>query len=538
MRCWIRSIALCLLAALPVASEPIDVLPATLRQGEQEAAEGSIDAALWASVRNFYAQPLNVPGGELRYLCDALPQLGADLRLSPRTLAGYAPWDAAAVDSFFRDFPHLLPFRPILCFDRTQTSRAGTVQFFSRVNTVAQAGLHSCRFSLAAPSTLQLSGIVDFTGSTSRWQRRALDLDFGERVSIQLGNFQVEQDRGLFFGRFPPACTTDQSIRDNWLYADAGSWNGGAAEVKLGPAGTVSGFVHQGRDESIIATFASLRPLKALRLHAGVSHAAAGPAGHQELDSLLTIHGGLEGTLAGWSLNLETGLSPDAPRRSPLSLRLRRQHKGAALVAAITRYPDSCRVPFSRLHAQFSTRLDRSDAVLTAMTGYDIAVTLPGPLPCISRQSVQLRYLTDAQGAALDGRIAWYGTALVRYALSYAYHGASGQTIDRHRWDLTGEYDLSPRLTAAADLSYLLRPEGYRRLRANLSTCYSPSAALRFEPLATLTLKNRSPADIALGFRHSLQLFEKTFSEVNCLVPLTRCREEGVNLHARLNFLL
>ena len=228
-----------------------DELPEDERSAVMELEEGTLDSATWELLKPFYTQPLSVPLGELRYLRDIFPDLPEDLSVRDEVLSRYEPWTVATIDVFFKDYPYLIAFKPILSFATEKTPSVAHVAFFSRLSGYSDQFRQSVRFTVTPVKEVRADGTVYFEDNYARWQRRRILLKIPHVGKIQAGNFSFIMNKGLFYGYFPSSGPSGDEVKHNWMYGQSRTGNGFSSETPLGKTWNVNSLVHIRETESI-----------------------------------------------------------------------------------------------------------------------------------------------------------------------------------------------------------------------------------------------------------------------------------------------
>lgn len=186
----------------------------------------TLDSALWEIVEPFYHQPISVPYGESAILMQLFPELEVDLPVSEQELSKYIPWGKGNIAQFFKDWPELLYFKPILDFSMNVPVKSGRICVSVDRNGVSGESAQRMQFSLEPLSCFSLDGRFSFTESYARWKNRILRITPGKWCSFMAGNVTPHADRhGLVSGAFAGRKKNENTVKDNWLYGDKRGWN-------------------------------------------------------------------------------------------------------------------------------------------------------------------------------------------------------------------------------------------------------------------------------------------------------------------------
>lgn len=189
-----RSIALFRILPLILVSSSLlySAKHATLPVDETEAASmlahHEIDSSLWEIVEPFYQQPISVPYGESGILSQLFPELDLNIPVSEAELTRYIPWDKKKISQFFRDYPELFFFKPILDFSMNVPVKSGRISMSVDRNGTTDRTSQRLQFSLDPVQWISVGGRVDFTEYTARWKNRILTISPRKGWSLTAGN--------------------------------------------------------------------------------------------------------------------------------------------------------------------------------------------------------------------------------------------------------------------------------------------------------------------------------------------------------------
>ena len=244
----------CALFSGVVAVSEVDLpkLPADEDEAYRMLGEGTLDSSVWRKIEPFYTMPIHVPQGDLPILQDLFSELPHDLPSTPAALSLYRPWNDSAQQSFFSDFPELVPFKPILSFesDPAVSVPCQTGFYFSRRGNSDTARQYAL-FSIGDPAQVSAGGRIDFTDAYGRWFRRTVSVAPKSNVRIACGNFSPNRRSFLSSGYFPSGGKTDAALSNNWLYGTSRTWNGVQVGFSPGNETQTEAFFHSGQTEQI-----------------------------------------------------------------------------------------------------------------------------------------------------------------------------------------------------------------------------------------------------------------------------------------------
>ncbi|MBD3357453.1 MAG: hypothetical protein GF363_09870, partial [Chitinivibrionales bacterium] len=175
-------------------------LPNNSREAAELLAAGELDTTLWTRIAQYYDEPVVVPQGELYLLRDVFPWLPGDLPVSSKDLAPYEPWTAPLIDTFYMDYPSLVPFGPILSFKTGGLPHVGAASFSSRSPSTTMPARHTARFRVAPNDRLKFEAAVGFDRIHARWGRRRVKTTIPLLGDFEAGNVHFDLGAGLFYG--------------------------------------------------------------------------------------------------------------------------------------------------------------------------------------------------------------------------------------------------------------------------------------------------------------------------------------------------
>jgi hypothetical protein len=516
-----------------IAGSPVlNNLPLTFQSALDDVRDGVLDSTTWSRLRQYYAQPLNVPTGELRYLIEQFPELTDCAPIDEKILAVFEPWTPATVDSFFKDYPELIPLRPILSFQTNERTHFAHLRFFANGRFDTTPLQQSARFKLAAPKYLGTDGTLDYSGQYARWQKRSLRVSIPHVGAVTAGNF-LYTDRGFLFGRFQTKSATETGIHDNWRYGDASTWNGIAYSGAFGNV-ALDAIAHKGLQESIIAANTGIRSRTGVSLALGASRILSS----ETTAPATTILGGLLFEKNGWYGEIRSGIDPDNPRTSPVAGTFKRRQGLSSLAWEVMYFPRGRQMPFSSTRHSAIAALGISDTFTTALTGHDIRFSVPGPAAWFSRQTLQVRYWSSDNNSAVDAVETISGTVPITYSLSLGYTSRGMHKPAAYRVRIAGQNALNAICTLDTDISYTIQTNGSRKIRITAENRIAVFHATSLMPYAAMTLSNTGSYNSFFGLKQRLFLFEKTFGEIDCSFPLTRFTTGKIRVYAQTSFLL
>ncbi|HEX3019111.1 MAG TPA: hypothetical protein VHP36_02365 [Chitinispirillaceae bacterium] len=258
-----------------MSQEHFLIVPQDEKTAEKLITEGKLDPDFFELIRPFYNQPLDVPQGELKILLELLPQLSSEIPASVDSLEKYKPWDQSAILRFFLDYPSVAQFEPILRFDIKPIDFRAKTAFSVNSQEGSNQLSHGANLQIRLFKAFRIDTRITFNNDHALWYRRAFVFTPSEICTLQAGNYGLFFDHGLFLGYFPRS-ESDSSLKHNWLYGDATTWNG----IKISVGGKEKGFLnhfstmtffHKRETESSAGAILSLKPNDIFCFNSGLS---------------------------------------------------------------------------------------------------------------------------------------------------------------------------------------------------------------------------------------------------------------------------
>lgn len=509
-------------------------LPEDERTAVMELEEGTLDSATWEMLKPFYIQPLSVTLGELRYLRDIFPGLPDDLPTEHEVLSLYEPWTDDNIAVFFKDYPYLVPFKPVLSFAAERMPSFAHVAFSSRRSGFSDMFRQSVRFTVTPNKNIRGDGTVYFQDNYARWQRRRVMLRIPHVGRVHLGNFSLTLNNGLFYGYFPSPSTSHEALRDNWLYGESRTWNGFSSETPVGKKNIISSLVHIRETEKVAGLKAEFNPGAAVSLYGAFSGAVSQLDGSDH-DTSLAVHGGVELSMGSVKITLESGTGLFNAGSVPVYLTLnngKRKHRYSFSFITI---PENFTAPRSSLLYSFCNRLETSDSTKNDIMGIDISYS--GPLYGYVKQTFHTSYIAMENSA--DLRTSWKITGVVPFTYSI-YYGLNIYDLYnnlKHRIKVFTAHTIGPHVTISPLFSYDIRPYEYWRLTANLYTGFKVFSIMTVSPFLSFNTNSKAHRNFACGIIQRIAFFEKTFGELQLTVPVISYNNEKYSFYAKTHFL-
>jgi hypothetical protein len=509
------------------------VLPHDMREAEIMLKEGSLDSLEWELLQPYYVQPIVVPRGELSLLHDLFDVRVGNLPVTQEQLSPYEPWDGAARERFFDDYPELAKYAPILSFSQVKTSRMSNVGLGIVVgddwNTTAQS-----RFSLQPRPGVSVSGSLTHGDSAALWKKRGISFSIPDVVSVQAGNFYFGDDGGLFYGYFP-ADSSPPATASNWRYGTSRTWNGMCVQSDRWSKARISAFYHERTTEQALGVFCEAGPSQAFHVTTGLSRLSRVEHGDSSLDADYFFHCGLSGLAAGYTYSLHAGAARSNPRAVPVSAQCTRKSGDASVTVLVARVPGSLSLTRSKLAFDCRNELDLGDtAAGSDMTLADCRTRVRLSPACAT--SFFVSYVNAKNRAAISAGAGASGRAFVNYRMSYSYHMSTTAAEESHKALLSVERAFSRFVKPGLSCSGFLTSTGFGSLLARCPVEVSFAPALTVTPYATWYAATSPSRSGSLGLKESLKLFERTWCECDVATSFDEHNKQEWNINARSYF--
>lgn len=510
-----------------------DELPRDERTALIELEEGFLDSATWERVKPFYVQPLSVPLGELRYLKDIFPDLPGDLPVEPEVLTVYNPWKAKNVNSFFKDYPYLLPFKAILSFKSENMPSIAHLGFFSKLSSMSNRFSQSLKFTLAPVNDFRWDGTVEFDDEFARWRRRRIQYDIPHVGKLQVGNFSFSMNKGLFYGYFPKLHESYNSIKYNWIYGNTGTWNGLALTAPLRGKNTITSLIHYREAEAVAGLKAEFYPGSLFSIYCGASGLRT-VSENKTFDTSFALHGGVTASTRFFNIGLESGINPKDAGKVPLYLTLSQGRRKNKHTLSVIRVPAGFSPPRSSVVRSFYSDLETSDSAANDITSVNLSSS--SYFTGFLKQIVRASYVV-MEGRA-DLRTSWkiMCSKPFEYSLYYGLstYGLSGNL--KHRFKVTTDYSGRTIFGASSYVTYDWKQDNFQRFMANLQADFTLFSFVVLSPFVHFIASN-TYEDFAIGIAQRADFFRKTYGEFTLTVPVVSHFDEKYSFYAKVYFL-
>ena len=534
----IKLLFLITISAIPLRAAGFVFLAEELPEDEHaaliELEEGLLDSTTWETLKPFYNQPLSVPLGELRYLQDIIPDLPDDLPTEAEILSLYEPWTEDNKAVFFKDYPYLALFKPILSFETEKMPSIAHVAFSSRLTGLSGMFRQSVRFTLTPGKQLRADGTVYFQEDYARWQRRRVLLKIPYLGKVQAGNFSFTMNRGLFYGYFPSSALSHDTLKYNWMYGESRSWNGFSSETSLGEKSALSTLFHFGKTESIAGLKAKFNPGSLLTFYTALSGAVS-QLDSTANDTLIAIHGGITASMGSFTIKLESGTNLFNAGSIPVYLTLSSGERKHSFGASFIKIPRNFTAPRSSLLYSFRSRLEVNDSTNDPITGVDIAYS--GFLSNSLKQVFHTSYITMENKANLKSSYTFTGSLPFEYSIYYGLDVYDLFNNVKHRLKVSTNHPIGSNFNISPVFLYDVRPNEYWRIMTNLQTGFKLFSTMDILPFINFNTDSKSHHNLAGGIIQRIAFFKKTFGELKLIVPIISYYNEKYSFYAKTHFL-
>jgi hypothetical protein len=536
-RAAFRAATIFFFCAFTVAPVPLSVSP--LPRDEYEASvmirEGMLDSLDWERLRPFYVQPINVPSGELHYLKELTDLRVIDLPLASSQLAPYAPWTKSDIERFYKDFPQLAPFEPILSFETSPVSHFSDVSLNVQADQTLRPAALS-RFDVLVDPRLSVFGSAYHQDSTVQWRTRTMDVTLAGIARFEAGNFNGGTDGGLFFGYFPDD-KENQTTASNWLYGRSKTWNGVCAISDRWDKFQVSAAYHERATENVqqISCKAVVGNATDVEIDASrMAQTSLCPAP----DSAYYVRCGVDGQLAGFHMIANTGVDATHPYAVPFSCEASGKSGNGFVKFLAARIPAGLKLPMSSI-----SYLCRHD--LGAATQQDSALQDVTLLECrtsMSRSSgietsMDLSSVIHGRSASMQATVSAKGRSVVDYRVEYGCIATTDRPNMVHNVNLTLKRALPAHLTALLSCRYYCKDSGFQSifLRVPLDIAIMPTVTVT--PFFTVNSNTDGEHAASIGLKQTLYCFERTWCDWSGQISRDERNIQEWEVSIRTNFL-
>jgi hypothetical protein len=515
---------------------PFQMHMAQLPRDEYEASlmmkEGSLDSTEWEMLKPYYAQPLNVPDGELPELGEIFSIVDRGQPLDEVQLDKYVPWTQKDISRFFSDYPELLPYRPVLSFSCVK-NRPVSHASLALYSDETQQPTALSRFSLFGNSAFSVMGNASHRDTSVLLRKRTVQCSFQGIGMVRIGNFDEGRDDGLFYGYFPDDTRTPSAL-DNWRYGMSRSFNGVFLQSARWAGAAASAWYHKRQAETVGAFFCETRPLDSVRITVGLSHLTTSGTAGFPADSELYYHCGLDAGRAGWRARVTTGIVQRHVSSPPLYAGISGKSGSSSLEIVYSRTGDPRFVPRSRLAYACKAELDDDSTCRRKLQTAKISTHHAfSPQFAVSDE---LTYTTDDSTAAATASLSAAGSAAVDYRVVYLLRASSTGRVESHRTTLSLQRQISRFVRQLFYGTVFVKNNGFCSGLLRVPVELQPLAGLTLTPYCSLYANTMQERSLSAGIRQSLYLFAKTGCDGEVEATVNNKNERGWYLHASAFF--
>jgi hypothetical protein len=247
-----------------------------------------LDSTLWSAIKEYYAQPLSVPSGELSRLPDIFPDIDwPELPVADTILSRYEPWTPYDIRRFLQDYPFLSRYAPILSFGHGRSAAHGSTEISFYRNGAGEPSVFN-RSSVKADRTIAIDARTEIAATFLWWKTRTVSLQSPAVGTLRFGNYRNPEANNLFLGYFPQD-VNESSNKDNWLYAEGRTWNGVYCRTASIRGWHGAGFFHSRPSETIIGASAEVKPAGNIELNLTPAWIQSGTIGGGDRDTHMVL---------------------------------------------------------------------------------------------------------------------------------------------------------------------------------------------------------------------------------------------------------
>lgn len=338
---------------------PIDVENATIMLNA-----GILDSIEWKKIETFYSMPISVPSGELNLLRSLFPETDYELPVTDDELSKYEPWNKKKIESFFKDYPELVKYKPILNFNFSESPYKGQLTFLNKSENCSLTYSRVNVFMIPVRNT-RFTSRAEINNYNARWQNRLIQTKPFPSFEMQIGNIDGLPDKGLIFGKFPGGkqCK-DSSILSNWIYGKNRTWNGLKISYQTGKSQKENNWklislVHKQPEEVIAGFYSEVEIQKEITLTIAVSELIS-----DILDEKRTyFSGGLKVNKKNIKTEIFAGFDSDNPKAIPVIFNSILGGQNRNFLCKLIYLPEAAEFNYSRLAYNLRSRSEAgSDA--------------------------------------------------------------------------------------------------------------------------------------------------------------------------------
>jgi hypothetical protein len=181
----------------------LDALPVDSYEAHQWVQSGLIDSVTLEQLTELYNQPLSIPQLGPEGVGALVTRFGRSPGWLPESFASYQPWTPRQQARFWKDFPFLLEFAPLLSFDTQPPALKTTLDFASSfASDGCLDGAQRLCLATQAPKVFRGTINTELSPDSARITKLNVQLTLPRRISLQLGNVSVPGSASLLWGNF------------------------------------------------------------------------------------------------------------------------------------------------------------------------------------------------------------------------------------------------------------------------------------------------------------------------------------------------
>lgn len=499
-----------------------------------------MDSSLWEIVEPFYQQPISIPYGEADILMQLFPELDLAVPVSEEQLSRYSPWDKSKIAQFFKDYPELVFFKPILDFSMNVPVKSGRMCMSVDRNGSSGRTSQRMQFSLEPVPWVSADGRADFTDYTARWKNRKLTISPVKWWSITAGNVAPMADKHcLVSGRFGNRNPEINAIAENWFYGEKRGWNTlllNFASDKICNGLRVQPFFHKRLTESV----AGISSAVSINQNITSEFDLIGIDMKELADTLFYGVFSTRVNYSGWSSELTLATSVKHSPTIPVRLDLGYSREQDEFNIECLYVPEGFRAPGSRAIEDF-IGADSFPVQLTEdLCSFDLSLKHRIVNDIVFRPSLIMK-MSDMQVWYLNpGLILSVQRELYRLMFGYQrFEPLSAKSI-RTKDNITFECSVQPSKNVGLQVDLCTRTfiDKSWYVSSSLEPVLTILPDMKISPGIKYKKYSNKPGDLALSFANTLYLFKSIYSDVSIEKYMSFNHKKGpVSAHAKMWFL-
>jgi hypothetical protein len=515
----------------------------TLPEDEIEAASmlshHEIDSSLWVIIEPFYQQPISVPYGESGILMQLFPELDLDIPVREELLARYSPWDKPKIAQFFRDYPELVYYKPILDFSMNVPVKSGRICVSVDRNGSNERTSQRLQFSLEPVKWISADGRADFTDYTARWKNRSLAISPMKWWSVKAGNIAPVADKHrMVSGKFGNHNPEINDIAENWFYGEKRGWNVLLLTItsdKIFNGLIVQPFLHKRLSETV----AGISSEVSINKHISCEFDLIGMDMKDLADTLLYGIFSTRVNCSGWSSELTLAPSMKQSPAIPVRFDLGYSREQDEFNIEWIYFPIGFNGAGSRTLEDF-IGTDSSSVQLTEdVCSFDLSLKhrvvkdiFFKPSLLMRMSNMQLRYLNPGLILSVQKEL---------YSLIFGYQRFEPLSVrsSRTKDDFTFECSVQPLKSVELQVDLCTRTfiDNSRYFSSALEPVWTIIPDVKMSPGIKVKKYSNRPCNLALSLANTLFLFKSIYSDVSIEKYVSFNGKKGpVSAHAKMWF--